>query len=356
MRRRGRRRIDDRLVVQLEVAVLDRDPNSPSSCSRLRPVTRADSSKNSQRPGTAVLRVIHRGVAFPDQLVRVGTVRQRDPDTRGHAQIDLSEWTAGVIAATSRVAITTAAARSSTSSQRTTNSSPPSRPTVSLLERPAPAVSQFDEHLVADLMAEAVVDELQSIQVDEEQRDVGFGTVGPVEGERKAVDHECSIRQAGERIVQRRSRRRLRDRLRLQPGSCSRSSRFVSRSIVAVSTSAIVTEPADEIAALAPGACSGAARSHVLVEVGGCPVDESFGEEAEPSCRAVADYKRVLTVIREVEDRDVGVRIQLSHLGMDDVVEGQQERHRRVVADEEGRVGRVRAVATPSHRTAKLWF
>ena len=79
---------------------------------------------------------------------------------------------------------------------------------------------------------------------------------------------------------------------------------------------------------------------HPLGEVDRGSLDEPLGEKTQAPSRAIADHEGALSFVREVEDRDVGVGIQLSHLGVDDVVERQQEWLRRVVAREEVRVAR----------------
>jgi hypothetical protein len=51
-------------------------------------------------------------------------------------------------------------------------------------------------------VAEAVVDELEPVEVEEQDRDGGVAPRRVVEGESKAVDEQYAVRQARERVVQ----------------------------------------------------------------------------------------------------------------------------------------------------------
>ena len=52
-------------------------------------------------------------------------------------------------------------------------------------------------------MPEAVVDQLELVEVQEEHRDRGSATVGDREGVLEAIEEEVSVRQPGEGIVER---------------------------------------------------------------------------------------------------------------------------------------------------------
>ena len=74
-------------------------------------------------------------------------------------------------AARRRPAVTVASVWSSTPTHRTVNSSPPSRATRSLLAHgAAQALGDLDQQPVAGLVAEAVVDDLEVVEVEEEHR------------------------------------------------------------------------------------------------------------------------------------------------------------------------------------------
>ena len=92
------------------------------------------------------------------------------------------------------------------SSSRTVNSSPPSRASVSpgrmqLLEPPRDA----DQELVAGLVAEAVVDRLEAIEIEVQHREQRPAQRAPraVKQVLQAVEEQRAVRQAGERIVER---------------------------------------------------------------------------------------------------------------------------------------------------------
>ena len=70
----------------------------------------------------------------------------------------------------------------------------------------------------------------------------------------------------------------------------------------------------------------------------GRPLDQPFGERAEPARRVVPHHEHVIPGRVEVELRYVGARIQLAYLGMDDVVERANERASRGVPGEQPRV------------------
>ena len=82
------------------------------------------------------------------------------------------------------------------------NSSPPRRATVSLAaagSRQAPA--DVDEQLVAGAVAEAVVDDLEAVEVEEQHGDAR-PALGARQGLREPVDEERPVGQAGERVVE----------------------------------------------------------------------------------------------------------------------------------------------------------
>ena len=67
----------------------------------------------------------------------------------------------------------------------------------------AEPIGDGDEHLVADVVSEAVVDELEPVEVQEQD---GKGRRPPVETServREAVDDQSAVRQSGERVVHR---------------------------------------------------------------------------------------------------------------------------------------------------------
>ena len=58
------------------------------------------------------------------------------------------------------------------------------------------------EQLVAGGVAEAVVDELELVEVEEEHRDRGLAPAGDREGVLEPVEEEVAVGQAGERVVE----------------------------------------------------------------------------------------------------------------------------------------------------------
>ena len=92
---------------------------------------------------------------------------------------------------------TRTASRSVLMSARTANSSPPKRAIVSLGRRRLfePGRDR-DQQLVAGGVAEAVVDELEPVEVEEEDRDRGLASLGLSERPPEAVEEEAAVRQA----------------------------------------------------------------------------------------------------------------------------------------------------------------
>ncbi len=77
------------------------------------------------------------------------------------------------------------------------------------------AAAHRHQQLVAGLVAEAVVDQLEAVEVDEEHGDVGVvvGLGEPVQGVLEAVLRERPVREAGERVVEREAPELLRARV-----------------------------------------------------------------------------------------------------------------------------------------------
>jgi hypothetical protein len=81
-------------------------------------------------------------------------------------------------------------------------------------------------------------------------------------------------------------------------------------------------------------------------------LDEPLGERAQLAGRVVSDAERVIGVGVELERGDIGTGVELPDLGMDDVVERQQERPGVGVSLEERGIGlgeeRDRALSEPA--------
>ena len=96
------------------------------------------------------------------------------------------------------------------SSRTTTNSSPPKRATVSDaridVDKPT---GDLDEQLVADDVAETVVDELEAVEVEEEHGDAAVGAIGTGQRVRQTVDEQQAVGEAGEVVVERLVRERV---------------------------------------------------------------------------------------------------------------------------------------------------
>ena len=73
---------------------------------------------------------------------------------------------------------------------------------VGLADGRAEPLGDGAQQLVARRVAEVVVDELEVVEVDEEDRDVRAGAPRPREGEVEVLGEHRAVRQAGERVVE----------------------------------------------------------------------------------------------------------------------------------------------------------
>ena len=118
------------------------------------------------------------------------------PSSRNGACIDCS----------TRSEITVASRSSQTSSSSSVNSSPLRRATVSLGRSDGlEALRDRLQQLVAARVAERVVDDLEAVEVEEQDRGAALGVVALGAADRlvEAVEEEHAVGQPGERVVQR---------------------------------------------------------------------------------------------------------------------------------------------------------
>ena len=154
----------------------------------------------------AVLGGVHRDVGALEQVAdRRGVLgRHRDADRAGQVQpLLVRRRTGSSSASSSGVATPSAAVVGRPARRRTANSSPPSRATVT----PGPAavaeaVGDLADQLVADVVAEGVVDGLEAVQVDDHDRRRGTAR------RRRAATRCVGQRRAGARGWAGRSARR----------------------------------------------------------------------------------------------------------------------------------------------------
>src|ERR687887_440845 len=70
-------------------------------------------------------------------------------------------------------------------------------------ERPVETPGDDREKLVAGLVAERIVHELEAIQVEEEDRDAVALALGPRQGQPDTIEEQHAVGEPGERVVQR---------------------------------------------------------------------------------------------------------------------------------------------------------
>ena len=105
------------------------------------------------------------------------------------------------IAARMRSAVAVASP-TSTSSSSTVNSSPPNRATVSPVQAGHEPPGNGDQLLVADLVAEAVVDDLEPVEVEEQHADAPPVRASPPQGGLEQVGEPGAVGQSGQRVVE----------------------------------------------------------------------------------------------------------------------------------------------------------
>ena len=85
------------------------------------------------------------------------------------------------------------------------NSSPPKRARVSTARSaPLESVRHALEEPVTHLVAEAVVDELEPVEVEEHERHAGVVALGPAERQLQPVHEQHAVGEPGELVVDRR--------------------------------------------------------------------------------------------------------------------------------------------------------
>jgi hypothetical protein len=114
----------------------------------------------------------------------------------------LSMPTVGASAAMIFSATCTASSGDETSCRTTTNSSPPRRETVSTARTtPGQAPANMLQQLVADRMAQGVVDRLEAIEVEEHHRHPMLAALGLSQRLLQAVVQQGAIGQAGQAVM-----------------------------------------------------------------------------------------------------------------------------------------------------------
>ena len=152
-----------------------------------------------------VLGSVHRGVGAGQQPEGLfGPVEgQGDADRGTDVDVQSADGrSARLMASMMRRARSVASATSATASATTTNSSPPSRATKSPLRKAdGHAGRDLAQDLVAHLVAVAVVDRLELVEVDEQHRGGRSGSLGAVHGRLDAGDGRRPVVDAGQRVV-----------------------------------------------------------------------------------------------------------------------------------------------------------
>ena len=198
--------VDERLVVELELVVVERAAQVLLELEALHHAPAHAAVEQLEARAAAVLGAIHGdvgvahdrlggvvGAVGDDDADRRVTITERSPIAIGAARASSSRWATSI------------APRSpGRPSHSSANSSPTMRASVSLAAATGrEPLSHLGEQVVAALVAERVVDELEAVDVEHEHGDRAAVASGERERVVDAVDEQRAVRQAGQRVVHR---------------------------------------------------------------------------------------------------------------------------------------------------------
>ena len=198
--------VDLRLEVELQLVARDRLAQLHHQ--RQSPQRVLVASRLVDRDAAVIpLRVVHRDVRVIHQRPRVVGVRriQRDAEAGVDVDGDVAEDERRIERRLMRAATSRRHACSVGAVNMTANSSPPRRATVSLSRSVLlEAAADLDQQLIAEVMAERVVDLLEAIDVHHDHADRGAAaSLRAGDGVRQRGREERAIRQPGQRVVRR---------------------------------------------------------------------------------------------------------------------------------------------------------
>ena len=202
---RAGRQVEDRLVVQAQLAVGER---AAQALLDLRGVQQAPAHalRRELRPRAAALaRAGRRDRRGPQDLGhgRRAALGQHDADARRHRQLApagehrLGERGADALGHVERVAVGRDAGQQH--GEVVAGEAPGGRVRG---EHALQARTDADEHLVAGAVAEAVVELAEAVEVDEQHRGLLLLAARAIEGALEAVLEQRAVREAGERVLQ----------------------------------------------------------------------------------------------------------------------------------------------------------
>ena len=179
----------------------------------------ASASNSSARARPVLLRAVHRGVGVAEQ--RLGRLelaaRERDADARGDEHLAVGERDRLRQTAVRHALgeLLRGRPRRGRRAEHGELVAAEAGDRVARADRGAQPVGDGDEQPVAGGVAEAVVDHLEVVEVEEQHRDALVVELGVGERAPEPVDEEQPVRQPGERVVDRLVREPLAARLAL---------------------------------------------------------------------------------------------------------------------------------------------
>ena len=198
--------VDDRLHVQAQLALADRAPQPRREREPLTGVRRLRLVER-HRAATAALGLVHRVVGVLEERVRVGRVLrvQRDADRRADVEERIGDLEGLVerggdplargLRGTARVLVAAGA------EQEQELVAALARQHVAGPREVRDAARGLGQHRVAGLVAERVVDELEVVEVEVEERERAVGAAGAAEVAADLLLQERPVREAGEAVV-----------------------------------------------------------------------------------------------------------------------------------------------------------
>ena len=192
--RRWVSRRDHRLVVHGELTGVDRAPQlalDAAAGRRLGPQVVVEDLDTS---AAALLGVVHRRVGVAEELLGWPAVDARDPHARADDELGVVDDKGRATTRNSRSATAVTSEVSARPSHTTTNSSPPKRATASPSRNaPRKRCASSTQDAVAGVVPDAVVEDLEPVDVEEEHRGVSVG--GAALGDlAEALDQPVSVR------------------------------------------------------------------------------------------------------------------------------------------------------------------
>ena len=191
-----------RLVVQRQFAVLDRDREILVQHAAVADLLVHLRLEDADRAARFRLGAEQRRAGIGEQRGRVRAVVREDRDAGGTpVRTDLPSIWNSLANASASCSASAMPAAGCLPSMISPNSSPDSRATTPPRADGLEALRDLDQHLVADRMAEHVVDFLQPVEVDAQHREFLVGACAGLDHLRQRLQEGGAVRQVGQAVM-----------------------------------------------------------------------------------------------------------------------------------------------------------